>query len=199
MRVIKHIIDDQAPWHKYADGFADDNKLEEKKRYKRNLDCLLEDIIETGNQDYITINKLKDFLYYRIFAKGHQDQRESGDEMSISKSKIICTTVHRSKGLEYTHVILPYCSLELEAINGNELIMKDNKIGVQLRVGKTYIKNDVFGWGRDEELIAKVKEEIRILYVAMTRSENTFTWFKNLEVIDTNKKVKKSWQKFLED
>ncbi|MBE6023498.1 MAG: hypothetical protein E7231_09725 [Cellulosilyticum sp.] len=198
LRVIKQIIDDQRPWHPYGNLFENpESKLDEKKRYKRNLDCLMENIIEASNQDYITINKLRDFLYYKIFAKGHEDQREVHDELDKNNCKIICTTVHRSKGLEYTHVILPYCNIELEEIKGNELIMTENQIGLQLKVGETYIRNNVFGTKQNEELAAKVKEEIRILYVAMTRAEETFTWFKNLEVTEQSSKIKKSWQKFL--
>ena len=198
LRVIKQIIDDQRPWHPYGNRFENpESRLGEKKRYKRNLDCLMENIIEASNQDYITINKLRDFLYYKIFAKGHEDQREVHDELDKNSCKIICTTVHRSKGLEYTHVVLPYCNLELEEIKGNELIMTENQIGLQLKVGETYIRNNVFGTKQSDELVAKVKEEIRILYVAMTRAEETFTWFTDLEVTEQSSKIKKSWQKFL--
>ena len=133
MRVIKRIINDKKPWNSYAKemsvGTEDANEF--KKIYKRNLDALIEHIIEQSSQDYITINKIKDFLHVMIFAKQSEQRREAEDTNSnneddnnskiISKKKkrVICQTVHKSKGLEYTHVIMPYCHFELEEIKAS--------------------------------------------------------------------------------
>lgn len=196
IRLIKKMISDIEPWNQYVHslGLTDPHEiLQKKKHYKKNMDLLLETIIKRTNDEYMTINKIRDFLYIMIFAKQHEDERpiEKGNN-----KKLICTTVHKSKGLEYTHVILPFCDFELESINKNEMIITKNDIGIQMKIGETSIYNDIFKNEKDMEKTSKVQEEARILYVAMTRAENTFTWFRSLE--NNNRNLKKSWSKLLE-
>lgn len=195
IRIIKEIIYDIKPWNHYANSknIIDENeRLKNKIHYKRNLDLLIENIIKRSNDEYITINMLRDFLYIMIFAKQHEDERANKEEAK----DLICTTVHKSKGLEYTHVIVPFCNFELESIKGNELIVKGKDIGIQLKIGESLIHNDIFSNEKDHEKRSKVQEETRILYVAMTRAEKTFTWLKGLN--SESQKVKESWQKLLE-
>ncbi len=199
MRVLKRIINDVKPWNSYAKEVS--AKQEEingnRKFYKRNLDALIEYIIEKSNQDYITINKIKDFLHIMIFAKQSGQRREAEDTSNKNKCKVICQTVHKSKGLEYTHVIMPYCHFDLEEIKGNELIIEENEIGVQIMLGENKIVNSIFKEQRDTEVNSKVKEEARILYVGMTRAEQTFTWFNDLQEYDEKDQINKSWQDLL--
>ncbi|ULT59819.1 UvrD-helicase domain-containing protein [Neobacillus drentensis] len=196
IRLIKKMISDIKPWNQYVHtlGITDPHEvLQKKKHYKKNMDLLLETIIKRTNDEYMTINKIRDFLYIMIFAKQHEDERSIEKD---NNKKLLCTTVHKSKGLEYTHVILPFCEFELESINKNEMIINKNDIGLQMKIGETSIYNDIFKNERDKEKTSKVQEETRILYVAMTRAENTFTWFKSLE--NNNRNVKESWSKLLE-
>jgi DNA helicase II / ATP-dependent DNA helicase PcrA len=195
IRLIKRIISDLKPWNQYVHnlGVTDSHaRLQKKKHYKKNMDLLLETIIKRTDDEYMTINKIRDFLYIMIFAKQHEDERPIEKE---KHKKILCTTVHKSKGLEYSHVLLPYCDFELESINKNEMIINKNDIGLQLKIGETSIYNDIFKNEKDKEKISKVQEETRILYVAMTRAEKTFTWFKAL---NNEREVNESWSKLLE-
>ncbi|MED4057761.1 UvrD-helicase domain-containing protein [Niallia taxi] len=196
IRLIKKMISDIKPWNQYVHslGLTDPHEISQrKKHYKKNMDLLLETIIKRTNDEYMTINKIRDFLNIMIFAKQHEDERpiEKGNN-----KKLLCTTIHKSKGLEYTHVILPFCDFELESINKNELIITKKDIGLQMKIGETSIYNDIFKNEKNMEKISKVKEEARILYVAMTRAEDTFTWFKSLE--NNNRNLKESWSKLLE-
>lgn len=196
IRLIKKMISDIKPWNQYVHTLriTDPHEvLQKKKHYKKNLDLLLETIIKRTNDEYMTINKIRDFLYIMIFAKQHEDERPIEKD---NNKKLLCTTVHKSKGLEYTHVILPFCDFELESINKNEMIINKNDIGLQMKIGETSIYNDIFKNEKDKEKTSKVQEETRILYVAMTRAENTLTWFKSLE--NNNRNVKESWSKLLE-
>ncbi|WP_088103007.1 UvrD-helicase domain-containing protein [Halalkalibacter urbisdiaboli] len=195
IRVVKQIIYDLKPWNHYIHQFNLKNEeeiLQKKKHYKKNMDLLIETIIKRTNDEYMTINKISDFLYIMIFANQHEDERTVEH---INKKKLLCTTVHKSKGLEYTHVILPYCESELESISGNEMIVSSKDIGLQLRVGETFIANDIFFKEKQEEMGYKVQEEARILYVAMTRAEKSFTWFKS---VNCDPDINKSWRKLLE-
>ncbi|WP_227939036.1 UvrD-helicase domain-containing protein [Alkalihalobacillus deserti] len=195
IRVLKQIIYDIKPWNHYVHYLGlknEDEILQKKKHYKRNMDLLIETIIKRTNDEYMTINKISDFLYIMIFANQHEDERTV--EHSSSK-KLLCTTVHKSKGLEYTHVILPFCEFELESISGNEMLVSNKDIGLQLRIGQTLVTNDIFYNERKNEMKYKVQEEARILYVAMTRAEKSFTWFKSLT---SESDINQSWRKLLE-
>ena len=179
IRVINKMIDQIKPWNQYVNSLGikdEEEKLQKKKHYKRNVDLLIETIIQRSNDEYMTINKIRDFLYIMIFAKQHEDERTSETK---GRFKAVCTTVHKSKGLEYSHVILPFCDSELETGNRNELIVKGHDIGLQMRVGNVLISNSIFQNEKDAEKQSKLQEEARILYVAMTRAEKTFTWFKS--------------------
>jgi DNA helicase II / ATP-dependent DNA helicase PcrA len=195
IRLIKRIISELKPWNHYVNniGVTDSHdRLQMKKHYKKNMDLLIETIIKRTNDEYMTINKIRDFLYIMIFAKQHEDERPIEKE---KHKKILCTTVHKSKGLEYAHVLLPYCDFELESINKNEMIVNKFDIGLQMKIGEASILNDIFKNEKDKEKTSKVHEETRILYVAMTRAEKTFTWFK---AMNTERDVKESWGKLLE-
>lgn len=111
---------------------------------------------------------------------------------------IQCITVHKSKGLEYGHVIMPFCSASIDYIKSTQLhvsTQKDKeryKIGYSLHVrgsGET-IKNDYY----DEEIekSEKSREETRVLYVAMTRAIRSFSW------IEIEGKQNLSWQNLIE-
>lgn len=120
-------------------------------------------------------NSLSDFLSY-------WQQSGSGSSVSISKPEAITvTTIHKSKGLEYPVVIMPYCNwstvnktgtktwVDLEEIPWPEL----NNGEKRLRSGNTGFKKDLgitpVGPQIKKELEFIKLEALNVLYVAFTR------------------------------
>ena len=146
--------------------------------------------------DSVTINSLVDILTANIVSQKNVDSRmpEVKDEEII----IRCVTVHKAKGLEYGAVILPYCSSPINMMKRVDMNVsvahKDRlQVGYQIRVnsdGETDIyQNDFFN--EDLEKNERMREEARILYVAMTRAIRSFAW------IELENKKSKSWQNLI--
>ena len=127
----------------------------------------------------------------------HEDERSLiGEEKN--KVKIKCLTIHKSKGLEYEHVIIPYTSAKIDKRQGNEIVVINNNIYVRMYIkdssnGDNAEKIESFNYYKDtyQEKEDLKKEETRILYVALTRAKYDVTWFKL--IIPDNKKKDITW------
>ena len=179
------------PWKNYA---PDDSA--KQRYYQLNVDLLYEQLISACNIDRLTVNTLQEHLYNCITSKVSVDSRDiSAETEDIS---IQCVTVHKAKGLEYGHVILPFCSFPIDYIKRSQLhisterIENQTKIGYSLTIGDEAkpIRNDYY----DEQIekAEKSREETRILYVAMTRAIRSFSW------IDLQGKKSLSWQSLID-
>lgn len=88
---------------------------------------------------------------------------------------IQCVTVHKAKGLEYGHVILPFCSFPIDYIKRSQLHISTEKADGRLKIGYSLTAGD----------------EARVLYVAMTRAIRSFSW------IDLQGRRGLSWQSLI--
>lgn len=191
LQVIRKLYYILKPWVQYGE----DNKLKQDN-YRLNVDLLFEELISAANMDSVTINSLVDILTANIVSKKNVDSRMpevKGDEIVIR-----CVTVHKSKGLEYGSVILPYCSSPInmmKRVDMNVSVAHSDKVqvGYQIKVnsdGATDIyQNDFFN--EDLEKNERMREEARILYVAMTRAIRSFSW------IELKNKKSKCWQNLI--
>lgn len=164
--------------------------------YQLNVDLLFEQIINACNVDRLTINTLQEHLHNSIVSQVSVDSRIPAQ--NEEEAAIQCITVHKSKGLEYGHVIMPFCSASMNFIQKTQLHISTTKhqdryrIGYSMSVGDSgeTVQNDFY-----DELIEKsekAREEARILYVAMTRSIRSFSW------IEIQGKQNLSWQNLIE-
>ena len=190
LQVIRRIYSVLKPWQNYSDDAW------KQHYYKLNVDLLFEQLINACNVDRLTINTLQEHLYNCIVSKASVDSRipaSNTDEMPIQ-----CITVHKSKGLEYGHVILPFCSAPIDYIKRSQLHISATKSGEHYRIGysmslgdsRKVIQND--NYDESVEKSEKSREETRILYVAMTRAIRSFSWIE----ISGNQTL--SWQKLIE-
>ena len=190
LQVIRKIYSTLQPWKNYSDDPW------KQHYYQLNVDLLFEQLINACNVDKLTINTLQEYLYHCIVSQVSVDSRiPPSDKTEVP---IQCITVHKSKGLEYGHVILPFCSASIDHIKPSQLHISTEKdgeryhIGYSLRVGESgnIIQNDYY----DEtiEKAEKSREETRILYVAMTRAIRSFSW------IEIQGKQNLSWQNLIE-
>lgn len=177
LQVLRKIYQVLKPWVNYGQ----ESKMKQDN-YRLNVDLLFEELINTSNMDSISINSLVDILTANIVSQKNVDSREpnayESDDIIIR-----CVTVHKSKGLEYGSVILPYCSfpinmmkrtdMNVSVLNGDAV-----RIGYQIKFDVDHatavFQNDFFNESLEKN--ERKREEARILYVAMTRAIRSFSW-----------------------
>ena len=142
--------------------------------------------------DSLSINSLVDILTANIVSVKNVDSRlpdVKGQEYVIK-----CVTVHKSKGLEYGSVILPYCSAAINIMKRSDInvsVVNESgvKVGYQIKTDDDRYQNDYFDESMEKS--ERMREETRILYVAMTRAIRTFSW------IALSGKNSKCWQNLI--
>lgn len=201
MKIIREIIFKIEPWNIYAAKF---NEIERERRalfYKRNLEQVLENIIRNYNNEYLTLNKLIESLNISIFTNTKADLRENIIDIERNGVNIVCKTIHKSKGLEYDVILLPYANKNIndKKIKGNvDVIITGNNIGYSIledsisEKGYRRVENNNYKDESDVEFKYKFNEEVRIIYVALTRAISKVVYLKS-------NKMKKQQEKRVQD
>lgn len=190
LQAIRKVYSTLEPWKHFS---SDPWK---QHYYQLNVDLLFEQIINAYNVDRLTINTLQEHLHNSIVSQVSVDSRTPASHED--DAAIQCITVHKSKGLEYGHVIMPFCSASMNFIKKTQLHISTAKhqdryhIGYSMSVGESgeTVQNNFY----DEtiEKSEKAREEARILYVAMTRSIRSFSW------VEIQGKQNLSWQSLIQ-
>ncbi|MDD4510043.1 MAG: UvrD-helicase domain-containing protein [Oscillospiraceae bacterium] len=190
LQAIRKVYGTLEPWKHFSDDPW------KQHYYQLNVDLLFEQVINACNVDRLTINTLQEHLYNSMVSQVSIDSRiPATDETDVA---IQCITVHKSKGLEYGHVIMPFCSASINYIKKSQLHISTTKYKDRYRIGYSMSVGD-FGESVQnhfyDEIIEKsekAREEARILYVAMTRSIRSFSW------VEMEGKQNLSWQNLIE-
>lgn len=143
--------------------------LIDAKRYRMNLDKLMEMIQQRMDGEFATLYDL--YVYLSLMIATNRDEKEPDIDMKDDYTSVYIMTVHKSKGLEFDTVIMP-------AMNGSLIPWEDTKILVNDKKVAWYYKKPLgqsmkSRWYEDlrkEDIDKGVEEETRILYVAMTRA-----------------------------
>lgn len=142
----------------------------EKKQYMKNLSHLFNIIIKDFSSLNTDIYGLKQWLELKIST----DRTENEPSLELGNEFVVdITTVHRSKGLEYHSVIIPYTN---NAFNFTKSCFyidteEENKIGwvIKTKENQLFSNSNFFNLSsREAEEV--ISEEARLLYVAMTRA-----------------------------
>ena len=183
---LKHIYDALEPWKVYS------HNPSEQYFYMTDYDYLLEKIVKFSRIDTLTINQIAKYLEINILTRQQELSRNpETDEESIH---IICTTVHKSKGLEYGTVVLPYTSENISDIRKIKLDANYSKSKLSYTVQfENKVRERNSNYNEDMEKTEQIAEESRILYVALTRAIRNCVWIMNID-----KEVPISWGTMME-
>ena len=165
---------------------------DERRSYRENYECLIEKITKRYSREYLTINLIGEFLKINITT--HQEEASRNRTIESDDIQVVCTTIHKSKGLEYGTVILPFNNEDISNIDvgGLNVNIVDGKVSYGLSYEK---KGTDYSGGFDQktEILEKIREESRILYVALTRAIRNVVWLRD---VDTD--IENSWGRYLE-
>ena len=175
------------PWKQYSHNQLD------QKHYMVNYEYLMERIIKYSRVDTLTLNQVVEYLRVCILTGQHQLSREV--DVAEDDIQLICTTIHKSKGLEYGTVILPYTYDDISDIQRVKLDANysDSKLAYTV-LFENKVREHNSNYDESFEINEQISEESRILYVALTRAIRNCVWIKN---IDSNPIV--SWGSLMEE
>ncbi|KAI4449520.1 RecBCD enzyme subunit RecB [Eubacterium plexicaudatum ASF492] len=184
---LKHIYDALEPWKIYS------RNPSAQTYYMANYDYLLEKIVKFSRIDTLTINQMAKYLETNILTRQQELARTpDADEEGIH---IMCTTVHKSKGLEYGTVVLPYTAEDISDIRKVKLGANYSKGKLSYTVQfENKVRERNSNYNEDMEKTEQIAEESRILYVALTRAIRNCVWIMNID-----KNVPISWGTLMEE
>ena len=169
LQILRKIYEASKPWKTYS------LDLDLEKYYRINYELVFEELSRANKKSYLTLESINESLLIAItkeMSAKSRDLIESDDRV-----RVICVTVHASKGLEYDTVIMPYTKTKLDSIKKDsiEVTINNNNIGYCFNFKDVRYYNEYFDTMNEKE--EAIKEESRILYVALTRAINKFIWF----------------------
>ena len=164
---------------------------------RANLDLLLEKSIAFEKGIY---SGLYQFLRFVEKLDKNRKTQEEAKVLSENENLVRIMTIHKSKGLEFPVVFMVGLGRKWNTKDLDRRILLHGKMGIGVETidGEHYIKypsmtknairNQLHG-----EMIA---EEMRLLYVAMTRAENQLLLFgaRKKEEFSSNEKQDSNWQ-----
>lgn len=177
LKVLHMIYENTAPWKKYSPNAS------RQEYYRMNYELVFEELSNYNRRSYLTLDSVNEMLHINIVTGTEAKSREFTTE--IDDVKVICTTVHKSKGLEYSLVILPFTDKVLgrKMKNSLEITYIEGKVGYCFNnEKKEEIHNEYYS--SETEFQENKMEEARIMYVAMTRAINRFIWFTRTDIKD---------------
>lgn len=187
LMLLRSIYEGCQPWYQYSDTDS------EQRFYKANYELVLEKIIKTYSVDYLTLNVIEHSMHINVMTK--QEELARNIEVETDDIRVICTTVHKAKGLEYGCVIMPYMGMDIASMKKADLdvYVENEKLAYGIRIGDEQNKKYNSNYDVSQEQNERVNEESRVLYVALTRAIRNVVWMK-----DIKSKSKISWQNLME-
>ena len=179
LKTLRLIYEATKPWKAFSPS---DEYMQEY--YRANYELVFEELSKMNKKSYLTLDSINESLHINIMTGTEAKSREI--DIDSEDIRVICLTVHKSKGLEYGTVIMPATDEEIDKPhkNGLEVSYIDGKIGYCLSANGNQYSNSFYE--TKTEIKEMMMEESRILYVAMTRAIDNFIWFINLDAKGNN-------------
>jgi ATP-dependent exoDNAse (exonuclease V) beta subunit len=162
----------------------------ERQRYERCLIHALTLIDATFADSPTPLNTILEWLRSQIMTNHMED--EPVDD--VSHGETVALTVHKSKGLEFDCVLIPFTNSVVAAlresdkmIQATQVVIDTNRTDMQ-RIGWKWNiegRQSLYYTNRSSQdsiwqadIDESRREETRLLYVAMTRAKHTLTYFR---------------------
>lgn len=173
LKTLRNIYEATQPWKAYS------GEIQKREYYRANYDLVFEELSKRNQSGSLTINSINKTLHILILTGSSVRSRDiDTDSGSV---RIICTTVHKSKGLEYGTVILPVTDTAINKRPQRGVEVSYDKINDEEKVGYCFYwygdrySSDLYDTEVEDEKLKR--ENSRLLYVAMTRAIDNFIWF----------------------
>lgn len=188
MSVIKNIIDYEPILENYIinskrckleAGWEEKRAIAQTRtdatRYQADLEKLLVLLQQNMGGDKVSLYDVYHYLKLQIAT--NRTDSEPNIETDDDYTSILCMTVHKSKGLEFETIIVPYTARRFPSRYNTEIIIDP----LTKEVGWNFVddkhkhpdmSNDLYGKLKLMDIERTRAEETRILYVAMTRAIN---------------------------
>lgn len=171
-------------------------------QYQANLEKLIELLQNNLSGDKVSLYDV--YNYLKINVATNRTEGEASVQTKDDYHTALCMTVHKSKGLEFDTVIIPFTNESFGGYAKTELLVDpvEKKVGwyytgdkekVKRRYKYSPMKNSYYNAIQSEERQSDRLEGVRVLYVGMTRAINT------LICIVEESRNKMSWARLIED
>ncbi len=172
------------------------------RQYQANLEKLMEILQNNLGGDKVSLYDVYNFLKLNIAT--NRSEGEAKVESKDDYTSVLCMTVHKSKGLEFDTVIVPYTNESFGGWAQTELLVDpiEKKVGwyytgdkekQKRRYKYLPMKNTYYDDVKADEVRSGNLEGVRVLYVGMTRAIDT------LICIVEESKNPMSWAKLIEE
>lgn len=170
--VLKQLYEATMPWKRFKNS-------SKQIDYQNNYDLIVELVLRKFKVESLTLGMMDDYLCNCIISG--QDVEPRTTDADDSGVHIICMTVHKSKGLEFEYVDLPYTDRRMDSTvtKATNAVQVNGMIGYAVKINGNFESSEFYD--DNEENIQTEKEDARILYVAMTRAISSLTWISNNE------------------
>ena len=173
LKSLRIIYEKTCPWKQYSS----DEDMQEF--YRINYELLFEELSNANNKSYLTLDSVNQSLHIVISTNVEGKARDIN--VVNEGVRVVCLTVHKSKGLEYGTVILPFTSSKYDSFHKNsvDVTYLNEKVGYCFSGEGDRFYNEYYAVETETE--ESMMEESRVLYVALTRAINNFIWFENVD------------------
>lgn len=168
--VLKQIYEKAKPWMRLI---SVSNQID----YQNNYDLIIEIILQRYDVESLSLGVMDDYLSNCIITgKEHPPRKNTEDDIGIH---IVCLTIHKSKGLEFEYVDMPYTDRLISSAGSTQTnaLSMNGKVGYSVAIAGNVECSEYYD--ELEESVQSQKDEARILYVAMTRAISSFAWISN--------------------
>lgn len=209
MAVLKDMIDDGEVIDNYIrnvkrkktdlnwkEESANISAMIDANKYQANLEKLLEILQISFSEEDIGLYDI--YHYLNVAISTNRTEPEAEIVTKEDYRSVYCMTVHKSKGLEYDTIIIPFTQSPFYGRRNTEILVDKNdyKVGwlyCDDRSEEEFLKNDFYEDLRMDENVFAAREETRIFYVALTRS------IRRLLCIMTSKPTENTWSELLRE